>query len=106
MSAPSAAPENSPSPPPPILSPNVVPVPAPINDHTMRTRAKSGFSQPIKKLNLHVTTNLSPIPKTYKSALLDANWAAAMRDEYNALLSNNTWYLVPRPPNANIVSGK
>ena len=106
MSAPSAAPDNSPSPPPPILPPNVVPVPAPINDHTMRTHAKLGFSQPIKKLNLHVTTNLSPIPKTYKSALLDPNWAAAMRDEYNALLSNNTCHLVPRPPNANIVSGK
>jgi hypothetical protein len=48
----------------------------------------------------------SPLPKSYKSALLDPNWAAAMREEYLALLSNNTWQLVPRPPNANIVSGK
>jgi hypothetical protein len=29
-----------------------------------------------------------------------------MRDEFHALLSNNTWQLVPRPPNANVVSGK
>ena len=29
-----------------------------------------------------------------------------MQEEYNALLQNNTWQLVPRPPNTNIVSGK
>jgi hypothetical protein len=49
---------------------------------------------------------LSSLPKTYKSALLDPKWAAAMQDEYNALLENNTWQLVPRPSNSNIVSGK
>ena len=26
-----------------------------------------------------------------------------MLDEYNALIKNNTWVLVPRPPNTNIV---
>jgi hypothetical protein len=29
-----------------------------------------------------------------------------MQDEYQALLSNRTWKLVPRPPGANVVSGK
>ncbi|CAN6193737.1 unnamed protein product [Urochloa humidicola] len=29
-----------------------------------------------------------------------------MEDEYNALLKNGTWDLVPRPPRANIVTGK
>ena len=29
-----------------------------------------------------------------------------MKDEYDALLQNNTWQLVPRPSNTNIVSGK
>ncbi|WVZ54421.1 hypothetical protein U9M48_005215 [Paspalum notatum var. saurae] len=29
-----------------------------------------------------------------------------MEDEFQALISNNTWTLVPRPPRANIVSGK
>ncbi|KAL7592237.1 hypothetical protein Lser_V15G35501 [Lactuca serriola] len=27
-----------------------------------------------------------------------------MKEEYNALISNGTWVLVPRPPNANIVN--
>lgn len=29
-----------------------------------------------------------------------------MRDEFDALLANNTWDLVPKPSGANIVSGK
>jgi hypothetical protein len=29
-----------------------------------------------------------------------------MQDEYKALMSNRTWELVPRPPGANIVTGK
>jgi hypothetical protein len=72
----------------------------------MRTRGKSGFRLPPKdRLNLHVSVS-SSLPKSYKSALLDPNWAAAMKDEYDALIQNNTWQLVPRPSNTNIVSGK
>ena len=29
-----------------------------------------------------------------------------MRDEYDALISNGTWTLVPRPPGANVITGK
>ncbi|GJZ06586.1 ribonuclease H-like domain-containing protein [Tanacetum coccineum] len=36
-------------------------------------------------------------------ALSDANWRDAMYDEYNALIRNSTWILVPKPPNANVV---
>nr|GEX26748.1 ribonuclease H-like domain-containing protein [Tanacetum cinerariifolium]GEY14672.1 ribonuclease H-like domain-containing protein [Tanacetum cinerariifolium] len=31
------------------------------------------------------------------------NWRDAMYDEYNALIKNNTWVLVPKPPNVNVV---
>ena len=49
---------------------------------------------------------LSPVPKTYRSALADPNWRAAMEEEFRALQQNSTWELVPRPPQANIVTGK
>jgi hypothetical protein len=72
----------------------------------MHTRSKYGFRLPSQCLNLHAEVSLSSLPKTYKSALLDPNWAGAMKDEYSVLLKNNTCLLVPRPRKTNIVSGK
>ncbi|GJX04158.1 ribonuclease H-like domain-containing protein, partial [Tanacetum coccineum] len=41
--------------------------------------------------------------KSYREAFNDVNWHFAMRDEYNALIKNSTWTLVPRPPDVNVV---
>lgn len=56
-------------------------------------------------LALHHATTFSPLPKTFRSVFADPNWRAAMKEEYDALLKNNTWDLTPRPPRANVVSG-
>jgi len=48
----------------------------------------------------------SPIPSNYRSALADPNWRAAMADEFQALIDNVTWRLIPRPPGANVMTGK
>jgi hypothetical protein len=72
----------------------------------MCTHAKSGFRKPVDRLNLSATPSLSPLPKTYKTAFLDPNWAATMNEEFQALLANANWQLVPRPSNANVVFGK
>jgi hypothetical protein len=89
------------------LPSRAIPTTAPTNDHVMRTRAKSGFRlQPKERLTLLAESQPSSIPRTYKAALLDPNWSSAMRDEFQALLQNDTWQLVPRPHGANIVSGK
>lgn len=79
-------------------------IPPPLNDHTMRTRGKSGFRVPRDVLDLHteLTPTMSPIPKTYRGALADPNWHAAMSDEFATI----TWDLVPPPPGCNVVSGK
>ncbi|GKB91592.1 ribonuclease H-like domain-containing protein [Tanacetum coccineum] len=58
--------------------------------------------RPPKHLNLLVSS-ISPLPKSYTDAFNDQNWQNAMYDEYNALIKNNTWTLVPRHMNANIV---
>jgi hypothetical protein len=42
-------------------------------------------------------------PRSYKDALLGANWKAAMDIEYGALMKNNTWRLVPPQPGKNVI---
>ncbi|GKE81912.1 ribonuclease H-like domain-containing protein, partial [Tanacetum coccineum] len=67
----------------------------------MVTHYRVGSNRPTIHLNLHVSS-VSPLPKTYHDAFRDSNWQNAMRDEYQALIKNKTWTLVPRPPNTNI----
>ncbi|GKF72205.1 ribonuclease H-like domain-containing protein, partial [Tanacetum coccineum] len=68
----------------------------------MVTRFRVGTNRPTELLNLHVSS-VSPLPKSYRDAFSDPNWQNAMRDEYHALIKNQTWTLVPRLPNTNIV---
>ncbi|GJW57411.1 ribonuclease H-like domain-containing protein [Tanacetum coccineum] len=82
--------------------------PIPINNssqtmstHPMVTRAKAGIFKPLERMNCHVTTT-SPLPRSHVHALRDPHWKEAMLDEYNALISNGTWALVPRPANVNV----
>ncbi|GJU84338.1 ribonuclease H-like domain-containing protein, partial [Tanacetum coccineum] len=46
---------------------------------------------------------VSPLPTSYCDAFNGLNWQNAMRDEYNALIKNQTWTLVLRTTDANIV---
>ena len=104
---PTPEPTTPPTPEPP--SPPVVLAPVgpalTTNDHSMFTRGKRGMSKPVDRLTLHADV-LSPLPKSYRSALKDPHWHSAMMDEFSALQTNRTWDLVPRPPGANVVSGK
>ena len=44
------------------------------------------------------TLPLKPFePNTLQSAMKDPRWVDAMKEEIQALHSNNTWVLVPRP---------
>nr|GEX71129.1 RNA-directed DNA polymerase, eukaryota [Tanacetum cinerariifolium] len=68
----------------------------------MVTRSQRGIVKPIERLSLH-NSSVSPIPKSPFLALKDLNWCNAMFDEYNALVKNGIWILVPRPTDANLV---
>ncbi|GKB09871.1 ribonuclease H-like domain-containing protein [Tanacetum coccineum] len=88
---PNTPPPNTSTPPPPSTS-----------QHPMVTRFKVGIMKDNPKYNFHITTS-SLIPKSHFHALRDPNWKQAMCDEYKALIDNETWVLVPCPPNVNIV---
>ena len=48
-------------------------------------------------------------PKTFKAACRDAHasqWEHAMNQEFNSLIKNDTWELVPRPTDKNIVGNR
>jgi hypothetical protein len=75
----------------------------------MVTRQQAGkIIGPRERLNLHVAPAATPSPilKSVRGALKDPNWLAAMTDEYNTLLANDTWTLVLPPSNTNIITGK
>jgi hypothetical protein len=91
-------------PPPPAPQAPAGPPPAPALSRPV-TRTQTGTIQRVSYTNLSATTP-SPIPANYRSGLADPNWRTAMADEYKALIDNDTWCLVPRPPGANVVSGK
>ena len=78
------------------------PNPNPASTHHMVTRFRVGKNRPPQRYTLHVST-ISPLPKSYQQAFKNPNWYRAMLDEYNALIKNGTWILVPRPSGMNIV---
>jgi hypothetical protein len=45
-------------------------------------------------------------PNRLSEALDDPKWHQAMKEEYNALLENKTWHLVPPRSNKNIIDCK
>jgi hypothetical protein len=68
----------------------------------MVTRRRAGITKPKTPFNLHTTT-VEPIPKNPKDALSNPVWSRAMHDEFSALIDNETWELVPRHPNMNVI---
>nr|GEU84055.1 putative RNA-directed DNA polymerase, eukaryota, reverse transcriptase zinc-binding domain protein [Tanacetum cinerariifolium] len=76
--------------------------PNPDSVHHMVTHFRVGTNRPVERFTLHMSS-VSPLPRSYREAFNDVNWQSAMRDEYNALIKNSTWTLIPRPPDVNVV---
>ncbi|KAL5575117.1 hypothetical protein UlMin_016816 [Ulmus minor] len=74
----------------------------------MTTRAKNKIHKPITKLNLHtqLSTSNNLEPTSVTKAIADPKWRQAMSAEYDALVQNGTWELVPPTPSQNIVGCK
>ncbi|KAH9649096.1 retrovirus-related pol polyprotein from transposon RE1 [Citrus sinensis] len=81
-------------------SPNQAPLPT----HPMLTRAKAGVFKP--KFLAYSSVLGEQEPATVSQALSDSKWKAAMQAEYNALMENQTWTLVPASQATKIVGCK
>ena len=80
---------------PPHLSPQ--------NIHPMQTKSKAGVFKPKVHPSFLLTTCE---PNSVKQALADPAWFAAMKQEFQALIDNNTWDLVTLPNDRQPVSCK
>ncbi|GJT80555.1 ribonuclease H-like domain-containing protein [Tanacetum coccineum] len=63
----------------------------------------SGISKPKNPISLAAITSPCLIPRNPKDALSNPNWKNAMIDEYNALIENKTWVLVPRTSDMHVI---
>ena len=68
----------------------------------MNTKSESGIFKP----KLYTATLANKEPDTIQEALCDQNCCQAMRDEYEALIKNKTWSLVPHKAEHKIVGNK
>jgi hypothetical protein len=74
-----------------------------------RIRLQQGIKQPKKYTDgtiRYVMLSFTGEPCTLTEALGDSNWRKAMDEEYNALIRNKTWHLVPTSANKNVIDCK
>jgi hypothetical protein len=72
--------------------------PPPPSPPGVRTRLQKGIRNPKQYTDGTVRYGMlssTGEPLTLTEALNDQNWCKAMKEEYNALLENKTWHLVP-----------
>ena len=79
--------------------------------HLVRNRHPPSYLRDYATIATTVQLNHVPVqapfkPKTLKTALRDDRWINAMKDEIQALHDNETWELVSRPTDINIVGSK
>ncbi|GKV49633.1 hypothetical protein SLEP1_g56374 [Rubroshorea leprosula] len=81
--------------------------PPPIRTHPMVTHSQNNIFKP---KTLHHATMASPLPSPKPTcvpqAIKDPHWRRAMSEEFNALIRQGTWELVPSHPDQHVLGCK
>jgi hypothetical protein len=75
----------------------------------MMTRLQKGIKQPKKYTDGTIRYGMltsTGEPSNLAEALDDTRWCQAMQEEYNALMENKTWHLVPPSCTRNLIDCK
>ncbi|KAL8139110.1 hypothetical protein V2J09_005111, partial [Rumex salicifolius] len=106
----SGPPPSSPLPPMPYPNAPTWFRPPDNSSHVMTTRSSTHSLKPkaltATKYPLPTALAAHIEPKLFHQAAKDPNWQHAMQVEFDALMKNGTWDLVPRPSEANVVGCK
>ncbi|KAG7584280.1 Reverse transcriptase RNA-dependent DNA polymerase [Arabidopsis suecica] len=76
------------------------------NLHSMITRGKQGIRKPNPRYVLITVKGLPEEPKSVQEALKHPGWTAACEEEIETCHSTNTWSLVPKPANVNLLGSR
>lgn len=74
------------------------------NVHPMRTRAKSGISKPNFRYALVSSKFVPTVPKNIEEAMAHSGWNNVVTEEITKVHVLNTWTLVPRTPDMNVLT--
>lgn len=91
-----------PSSPVPTSSPVNVSLPVSVS-HPMVTRSKNGIVKPKYPISLNAVVSSSALPDTEPTHFSQAMKQKAMAEEFQALVQQDAWTLVPPPSNANVI---
>jgi hypothetical protein len=83
--------------------------PSPSSPPGVRTRLQQGIRRPKKYTDGAIRCGMyssTGEPHNLTEALSDSNWCQAMKEEYDALMENKTWHLVPPNTNRNLIDCK
>lgn len=69
----------------------------------MTTRGKQGILKPNSKYALRASHSPNQVPKTVNQTLADPHFRQAMSEEYNSIVRNNTYSLVPPRDDQNVI---
>lgn len=75
------------------------------NVHHMQTRAKVDTYKPCHLLKFPHPL-IQDVPTCVSTTTRDLHWKTSMAEEYNVVVANRTWDLVPPDPNKNLVGCK
>lgn len=76
------------------------------NRYQISTRSQHDIFKPNRKYALMTQFSNNNLPTSFTTTKNDKNWMHAMKIEYEAIIKNETWVLVPFRQNMNVIGAK
>jgi hypothetical protein len=75
-----------------------------LGDKNVKTQTRRKLASTYEQVNLSLLSKIEP--ECFAEASVDKHWVNAMEEELNQIEKNQTWELVPRPKDKNVIGTK